>query len=351
MGNSESSDKGKTNEEKDEEESSVSANLKAGAAVAGGALLAFGALKLASSLLTEDRPEETARRTPEGFHGGPSRTTTANKSVYGFGHTSQNASEKKIKIMTYNVWLHEDVAIDVRMQAICDLIEQHDPDVICFQEVTPNIYNIFRRCELWVDYRYCSLSPEQATGRSNFCMLLSKLPMKLLETVNEGGLVIASITISNSPKTLIVATAHLPKQTKPRENSKIVRRNQAKRAMDILNCRKNVVFGGDMNWVDDFDGPFPLQNNWVDAWLELKPEEDGSTYNTRSNEMLAGRRLLQERLDRFLCKPKDFRLVDVEIIGSDPIPGAAPYLDKSTWEYVPLYTSDHFGLVLTIELK
>lgn len=38
-----------------------------------------------------------------------------------------------LKILSYNVWFREDLEVHKRMKAIGDLIQQHSPDLICFQ--------------------------------------------------------------------------------------------------------------------------------------------------------------------------------------------------------------------------
>lgn len=36
-------------------------------------------------------------------------------------------------MMTYNVWFREDLEVRRRMEALGDLVQQHKPDLICFQ--------------------------------------------------------------------------------------------------------------------------------------------------------------------------------------------------------------------------
>ncbi|KAF8723283.1 hypothetical protein HU200_021801 [Digitaria exilis] len=87
-------------------------------------------------------------------------------------------------------------------------------------------------------------------------------------------------------------------------------------------------YSGDMNWDDKGDGPFPLQDGWIDAWVELKPGDDGWTYDTKANGMLSGNCKLQKRMDRFLCKLEDFKIDNIEMIGKEAIPGISYFRDK-----------------------
>ena len=128
---------------------------------------------------------------------------------------------------------------------------------------------------------------------------------------------------------------------------------QANEALSILGAYSNAIFCGDMNWDDKVDGPFPLPNGWVDAWVELKPGENGWTYDTEANDMLSGNRNQQKRLDRFMCKLVDFKIKDIEMIGQKVIPGVFYHKDKIVGKEFQkqeraVLPSDHFGLVLTV---
>ncbi|XP_048552816.1 uncharacterized protein LOC125533074 [Triticum urartu] len=139
---------------------------------------------------------------------------------------------------------------------------------------------------------------------------------------------------------------------------------QAKESLMLLGGRgsRNAIFCGDMNWDDKIDGAFPLSEGWVDAWAELKPGEDGWTYDTEANAMLSkASKKLQLRLDRFVCKLPDFKVQGIEMVGREPIPGVSCVkVDVIRWKSKkkaywmrrertkPVLPSNHFGLVLTI---
>ncbi|KAG0478997.1 hypothetical protein HPP92_013716 [Vanilla planifolia] len=140
MGNAESSSQlpKESNKEKEQETHESSATgkaLKLGAAVAGSALLALGALSLTSS--SSNHKDDSRQKLSVLEGSGPWK----NESYRGgyFGRSAPNL----IKIMSYNVWFREDVEVVKRMETIGKLILQHRPDVIFFQEVTPLIYSIF----------------------------------------------------------------------------------------------------------------------------------------------------------------------------------------------------------------
>ncbi|XP_065879918.1 uncharacterized protein [Euphorbia lathyris] len=275
--------------------------------------------------------------------------------------TNSPAVSTSFKILSYNVWFREDLELHKRMKAIGDLIQLHSPEVICFQEVTPNIYDIFRRSSWWKTYS-CSVSNELELSRPYFCMLLSKVPVKSFKTLQFDnsimGRELCTAELQLHPnKPLVIATSHLesPCPAPPTWNQMFSKERieQAKKATDFLKQNQNVIFGGDMNWDDKLDGNFPLPDGWIDAWGELKPGDNGWTYDTKSNQMLSGNRTLQKRLDRFVCNLKDFRIDQIEMIGKDAILGLFHVKEKKVKKEIklfdlPVLPSDHYGLLLTI---
>lgn len=195
---------------------------------------------------------------------------------------------------------------------------------------------------------------------------MSKLPVERFyskpfeNSVMGRELCIAEVDIGSDieRKTLVLATTHLesPCPAPPKWDQMYVKERVAQAKESIhhhLKDPSNVIFGGDMNWDDKIDGPFPLQveEEWVDPWVKLHPDEDGWTFDTKANEMLSGNRKLQKRLDRFFCKLKDFEIVSIDLIGREPIPDLTYVKSKKVGKkmqklQLPVLTSDHFGLLL-----
>ena len=194
------------------------------------------------------------------------------------------------------------------------------------------------------------------------CLQLSKLPVKSFSTkpfmnsIMRRELCIAELEVPGK-KSLVVATSHLespcPAPPKWDQMFSKERVDQAKEAINLLKKNSNVIFCGDMNWDDKLDGQFPFPDGWVDAWVELKPGDNGWTYDTKSNQMLSGNRALQKRLDRFICSLCDFKISKIDMIGKDAIPGLSYMKEKKVRKEVkmlelPVLPSDHYGLLLTI---
>jgi len=191
---------------------------------------------------------------------------------------------------------------------------------------------------------------------------MSKLPVKSFDRKpfynSKMGreLCIADVTVGGVIK-LVVATSHLesPSPGPPTWDQMFSKERvgQANESVRTLGAFRNVIFCGDTNWDDKGDGPFPLPDGWIDAWDELKPGENGWTYDTKANVMLSGNRKLQKRLGRFMCKLSYFKVESIEMIGEEVIPGVTYIKEKKVRQEIrqlvlPVFPSDHFELVLTI---
>jgi tyrosyl-DNA phosphodiesterase 2 len=147
-------------------------------------------------------------------------------------------------------------------------------------------------------------------------MQMSKLPVGSFKRRPVRGRELWTADVSIGGVTTVVATSHL-ESPKGDMYSQDDRDFQARKCLRLLRRSPNVIFGGDMNWDEEEDGPFPLPDGWVDAWTELRPGEDGWTYDTQANPMLSGNPKLQRRLDRFVCRLPDFDMDSIEMIGKE----------------------------------
>ena len=158
-------------------------------------------------------------------------------------------------------------------------------------------------------------------------------------------------------KLLTVATSHLespcPGDGKEWQMNSVARVAQAKESLNDLKKFPNVVFCGDLNWIEDSDGPFPLLDGWIDPWTKLRPQENGWTYDTEFNLMLCASKPAQARLDRFVCNLCDFKLGAIDMIGTEAIPRLSFLKERRVGNRIhklvlSVWPSDHYGLVLKI---
>ncbi|KAI3958635.1 hypothetical protein MKW98_030300 [Papaver atlanticum] len=270
------------------------------------------------------------------------------------------------KVLSYNICFW-DLELRERMEAIGDLIQLHSPDVVCLQEVTQEMYQIFQQYTWWWKAYRCLVSYDFENVKPYFCMQLSKLPVKsycctpFSNSKMGRELCLTEVEVGGGrSKQLVIATSHLespcpspPTWTQMYSKECVA---QAKEAMSILKGWPNVIFCGDMNWDEKRDGQFPLPEGWVDAWTELKPGDNGYTYDTKSNQMISGNWPLRKRLDRVVCSFQDFKICGIEMIGMEAIPGLSYRKEKKIKGQVqelmlPVLPSDHYGLLLTISNK
>ncbi|KAK3127134.1 hypothetical protein QOZ80_7AG0568750 [Eleusine coracana subsp. coracana] len=272
--------------------------------------------------------------------------------------------KKEIKFFTYNVWSREDVVVYERMEAIAGLVKKHNPDVIFFQEITPYIRSIFEKTAWWKGY-HNSLEyhpEEQATKKQqDFCLLLSKPSLeniahrKFPESPTGRGYLEADINPDPATammKPIRLATTQLERPIPPAPMNCLERQAQAMHAIVSLSRSANVVFGGDMSWDDA-----------TDAWTQLKNGSGDWTYDAIWNEEaaafnghVADQDNMRKRSDRFLCKLKDYKLRNIELIGGtdDLRSQFRTYTKYLRWdEYgfrtqIYLKPCCHRGLVLTI---
>ena len=58
-----------------------------------------------------------------------------------------------MRLLNYNVWFNEGVALATRMQGLSDVIMETKPHVISLQEVTPNILMLLHAFAWFEEYK------------------------------------------------------------------------------------------------------------------------------------------------------------------------------------------------------
>uniref|UniRef100_A0A6N2L768 Uncharacterized protein n=1 Tax=Salix viminalis TaxID=40686 RepID=A0A6N2L768_SALVM len=89
------------------------------------------------------------------------------------------------------------------------------------------------------------------------------------------------------------------------------------------------------------------------SWEEFKPGDNGWTYDNKSNPMLSANFPLQNRLDRFLCCLRDFKICKIGMIGKEAIPGLSYIKEVKARKglrllELPVLPCDHYGMLLPI---
>ena len=289
---------------------------------------------------------------------------------------------KEVRVLTYNVWFAEDVALADRVQGLSDVVVESDPHVLCLQEVTPNILMLLHAMPWFEEYK-CTPPPAQ----QYFTVVLFKqslhkkdkttrlvrrnFPNSQMGRYADG---VAGIECGGG-RELTVMSSHLESFISKTQTSSAERVAQLKDALRVLDGIvdrraaeretkknapgaprggvRNALFAGDTNWDETTDGEVPLPPGWEDAWLLKGDGGPGYTYDLKRNAMMSG--YLQKRLDRVFCRLSDFRVSSFAMVGTTPVTrrdgSVATYVNewRGRSETKPVLPSDHFGVLVTLE--
>eukprot|EP01084_Bolivina_argentea_P240273 403704_1 len=196
--------------------------------------------------------------------------------------------------------------------------------------------------------------------------LRDSIEFKLFDNTQMGRhLIITPIKINN--KIIYSATTHLESPVgqymggKKDKFSK-ERKEQLKYSIETLDkLSNNIIFGGDFNWCkpsknyeNDGDIKRFLGNNWIDCYNKLHPNDNGYTYDAKTNGMLTG--YLCNRLDRIVYKNNgNLKLKSCQMIGREAIPNlnyvkTIKRKNGDEQKILPVLPSDHYGLFATFDV-
>lgn len=245
--------------------------------------------------------------------------------------TGGRAERDELTLSTYNIWF-DDKCAHARYRHIADLLSREAPDVMVFQEVTPEARDIFLS-QQWIrdDYRSASVVDDEV---GNYGMLLlSRLPVHRvtytrLPTRADRGMLRAEFLLNGA--TTAVCSVHLDSG----KRSRWIRGWQLRAVYWALRDVHNVVVAGDFNMRDDENGRIVAP--YRDVWPLLRPDEDGYTEDTSINLMRYDMKDKHRhvRFDRVLVKGSGWAPDDIELLGTKPISKKHPRI----------FPSDHFGV-------
>jgi hypothetical protein len=330
---------------------------------------------------------------------------TNDQSDTAINSSTESRSTWNFKVATWNVWFGREGDGSPhpapRMRAIVRMLKEHSTKqhpllFIGFQEVIEPLveflfaaldaagFRVFRQpgstygCAVAVDKRLEIIShawiPYSDTiMQRGFYQVRAKLPNKYQ---------------TNECPEIVFTTTHLESFAGPHYNGAVQRVPQLQEMEQYCNQQVSMksasiaVMTGDMNWDDEklrgqnldpkMSSVLQKSDQWKDAWLKLpstgettkKSTNAGYTYDAKINPMLGGN--LRRRFDRCLLRsrkpdaastPHDswkVKSLNAVLLGQDALPGLTwekynPY--KKTYSESPTAPSDHFGLVVQIQLS
>ena len=207
---------------------------------------------------------------------------------FGGGSVVGRRRSMEISMLTYNIWL-SDEKVRERMEALGEIVEDLEPDLLTFQEVTRDNLAILQEQHWFSRYHLVPWPPDLAKeGKSHFVVILSSFPVEkwqiytLKTSPRNRTLVVAETKsfISSAEVGFVIATTHLAYSgynTRPREE-------QLRESVKIISAYDNVCVMGDLNIQDKVDGDVVLPSPWIDAWLSIPGNTDNNGYTWDRNK-------------------------------------------------------------------
>lgn len=251
-----------------------------------------------------------------------------------------------LTVISYNIWFDDTLTLE-RTVSLISAINRINPDVICLQEVKPDIYDIL--ITLLSDYRFhypkkinkdygcVTFSKYQISKCTDYKYTNSKMGRSLIITKIEYPYHhITNDGISVESMSIVVANSHFESLFKKKsENTEKLAQYQL--AKDVLNklyeTTKNIILCSDTNVM--LQEEENLNNNfqgWNDAWVLKGSNLNRYTYDSELNVYLKVRLknfICRSRIDRILYKTDDCVLEEFNTI-SGTKDGIEP--------------SDHYGI-------
>lgn len=238
-----------------------------------------------------------------------------------------------IRVVTYNVWF-SDVRANERMSAIAEILHKCDPDVIALQELTEPFLEMLLDKFDFVMWQVLLQAPRDwyftALMVRPGVTVVSKCCTSFDMTNMARGLQQVVVEIPDLGP-VFLATSHL-ESPQPGAAATQTRQQQFQEAVETVGKTRveKAVWLGDMNWIDT-DGEMLLPETWMDAWLELRSGEDGTTYHANHGPSFAK----VCRFDRVLSR--SLRPICIARLGMNR-------MDQSGF-----FPSDHYGIFCLLQ--
>eukprot|EP01128_Nolandella_sp_AFSM9_P008303 TRINITY_DN491_c0_g1_i1.p1 TRINITY_DN491_c0_g1~~TRINITY_DN491_c0_g1_i1.p1 ORF type:complete len:389 (-),score=54.50 TRINITY_DN491_c0_g1_i1:51-1217(-) len=231
-------------------------------------------------------------------------------------------SKDEITILSYNAWFGNH-RVEQRMKAIADLIENHDPDLIALQEMTPFLLRHLLSHKCIRNYILSDPTGKEYNRYGN--MILSKVNFSSLYLrnfeSNQGRKALWG-KVPYRGKEICFGTFHL--ESYPKDHP--YRKQQMCLFSHLTREDEIVILTGDSNINFDDEGK-NFGERFADAWEQLyqktsleKSQNPGITFDLYKNRM--GREAagfsMKARLDRCFYTHSILQPHSMEVIGTEP---------------------------------
>ncbi len=230
----------------------------------------------------------------------------------------------ELSVLSYNIWFENTLETE-RLSSLIATIYFHNPDVVCLQEVRPNIYKILLQKLKEYKYHY-----PKKIAHSYGCVIFSKHPIsKFLVVPFDNSsmnreLIIAKIDYPYQKmhdQGVIVSTTHFESVFKRNvvNRVKIEQFSITQQTLDnVADEYSNIIFCGDCNIMAQEEDCFFADDSeiWKDCWELKGNDENKNTYDGENNIylMLKNHKKYKSRFDRILFRGDNFELLEFKLI-------------------------------------
>lgn len=233
-----------------------------------------------------------------------------------------------LSVVTLNTWFDPFEAAQ-RARGLIAHVRDSDADVICLQEVTPELCARLQGSPEIRDEMELVVGTGVGDAYGN--AILSRLPVTRaweLELTSIMNRALVAIELSTSHGRLTIATVHL-------ESTRSLRASRVAQLREVFAALEgDALLLGDFNFDPADPEEDALDPRFVDVWPRLRPDEPGFTEDTTNNPMRFdhhGMRDKHVRYDRVLACTRWLRPVEIALFATEPI---GPRV----------HVSDHFGV-------
>ena len=195
----------------------------------------------------------------------------------------RTGTQRQISLLSWNIW-YPSVKMRERMEALGQIVQELEPDILALQEVTQENLALLRN-QPWFS-RYHLIPPDISNEVDHSVVILSVYtvdkwfphPFKKAPYTNRK-IITAELKNTVSSPRFVVGVTHL---VHARQNT-LQRELQLKETLQVLSPYDNVCVMGDMNIQSGrtlVDGVVVLPSSWIDAWLSLPGNTDGNGYSS-----------------------------------------------------------------------
>lgn len=231
----------------------------------------------------------------------PPDSVKANSFLLGYFHGLDEEVQQAFKVMTYNWGGEAESMLEGRSFALEAVINNHNPDMICLQDVTPQAHQYLQKFDWWKNF-FCSLHVPKAAHKACYHLQMGKFPVEFstepfANSAMHMGLSLADNLLTNEKKLGAEAEKKMRLVLATCIAEEILLTMDQHDEVPTMECIKVLVpYRNAILYNVRADAKFCLPNDdWVNAWHELQLDYSGKT-------------------DPFFCKMTDYKLDSIEIV-------------------------------------